>query len=1270
MSSNTSCCRLVFPAASAAGRRLGRLLSLAVCALGVLLLASPFVSAQGIITGGITGSVTDQTGAAIPNAAVTATNGATGTTFRAVSNGEGDFNIPDVPIGVYSVAVSAAGFSPQLFKDVHVVAGNPTPVKAALGLGKQAETVEVEGSASELINTESPQVETTISTDQLATAPVAGSMDNLALASPGVVWTRAIANSNTNGVNYSVNGQRGRSNNSEIDGETNNDTSIGGPSFFLANQDAIQEVQVVTTDMGAQYGRNMGAITNYITKSGTNAFHGTGFEIYTGSWLSSLTQGQKAPQNGWCPGGSNAAYAAANGCNLPFVPRFVQNNYGGTLGGPIWRNKIWGFGSTLWDKTYESGVTLTSGGGLFPDAAGTATLSASFPNNPALAAMAANGPFSSTAGSPAVVNSNSVCAGDGLAVSGAGCLEQVTNGTTTANVEVAQYSRTFPSAISDQEDLGRIDWQLTDKDRIYLRYNYQNNPYAPAFYLTTAAQAAGGAYPNVYGITYETGGDWTHTFNPAITNQLRYAFQQSSIGFYGGGIPTCTIGSQSTCSSAVGLGAPLTTYGYDLGGFFPQGRFVKVNQFQDNASWTKGRHMLLFGGEFDYQDSPWGWLPNDEGAFNFAPLAAVNAANPNGIGFNLGTCGGSCDNGLTGFIEGIGELTLAEGNPTIPFKENDFDLYFQDNFKVTQQLTLNLGLRYEFFGQAINYLHNETVARQKGSNPFWDTALPLSATSVPSIPSFYRNIEPRIGFAYTPTFAPKMVVHGGFSINADPEFYSIFVDLGTSAPAVNSSSFACDGVTVTCVPSGGLTYATVQAADDKYIPTGGDPRYNVATGVGNPIQTVTSNFHNPQGETYSLGFQYQVAPAAVADVRYVGNHTYGNFQAVNGNPDIGDVQAVFPNYGQGISLCSTPTNSVTGEPNPGYPNRPNCAYGPLETYGNGAFSLYDALQTSLTMRNFYGFSGIISYAWSRDISNTSDFAEGYSANGVGGGQASQFAQDPLNTDAGERGVDANSYPNVFGAELTYNTPWFHDQRGILGRALGGYMVNVLYSGEAGQPYNPFQNSPVVTSPNVLADIAATQANSTANPPVQENPAGFTTPLSNAQTAMAEAGFSDLDFAAGFSASGRPVLSNPKAPLGSVGINLGPDGYVDYVTGLPVARSSEHWIWSNQYEAIALHNPFPGVGRNILRGDSSQEVDASAGKTFKIAERVSTQLVVTVFNLLNRGFYQNPNPAVENVLSGTFETQLFTGFPISANEYGSYPVGLGNRNVQFTGKIMF
>ena len=1188
--------------------------------------------AQGIITGSISGSVTDQTGAVISNATVTAVSDSTGTTLQAKTNGEGHFLIPDVPLGSYHLNIAASGFGAGEVQHIVVVAGNATSIgNQALKLGSSSQTVEVDAGAAELLNTESAQVETTIALEQVASAPVTGALDNLALVSPGVVNTHADANSNTNGINFSVNGQRGRSNNSEIDGQTNNDTSIGGPSFFFDNQDAIQEVQVLTTDLGAQYGRNMGAIVNYITKSGTNQFHGTAFEIYTGSWLSSLTQGQKAPQFGWCSGG------VTTNCSPTVVPKFVQNNWGGTFGGPILKDKLWFFGSTLWDHTYEGGQTLTSQGGLFPDSNGISTLKSVFANNTAVAAITANGPYSTNIGNPSQVPGTTPQ------------VVTVTDGTSVANIEVSQFERSFPDIILDQEHLGRVDYQLTSKDRLYLRYNYQNNPYNPAFYLTAPNVAAAGAYPNVNGISHEAGGDWTHIFTPSLTNQLRYAFQQSTIAFEGGSISSCTITSQATCSSFVGLGGSLASYGYGFAGAFPQGRIIKVNQLQDNASFIKGRHTISFGGEFDSQHSPWGWLPNDEGSFNFAPNAAINAANPNGIPFNYpvsGACGAggaNCDNGLTGFLEGIGQLTLAEGSPTIPFKENDFDLYFQDDFKVTSSLTLNLGLRYEFFGQAINFLHNETVQQQEGSNPFWSTSLPLSATTIPSLPSDLRNIEPRIGFAYKPSFAPKMVVHGGYSINADPEFYSIFVNLATAAPAVNSGSFACDGVTVTCVPGGGLTFATVQAADSKYIPTGGDPRLN-------PTQMVTSNFHNPQGETYSIGLQYQVSSAAVADVRYVGNHTYGNFQAVNSNPDILDVQSAFPSYGAGLSVCTDPSAV-------GY-TRPNCNYGPVETYGNTAFSLYDALQASLTMRNYRGFSGILSYAWSRTIDNTDDFSININNNG-GGGQASAFAQNPLNTDIGERGISGNSYPNIWGIQLTYTEPWFHDQRGILGRLLGGYLLNAFYQYNGGQPYNPLQVLPTVQSGAVLSDIAGTGSISPAI-------AALINPVQAGQ------GFSDLGFAAAFGSSGRPILANPKAPMGSVGINLGPGGYVDYVTGNPVSRSSEHWLWNNQYEAIALGNPFPGVGRNILRGDSWNDLDLSASKTFKVAERVNVQIMASAFNVMNRGFYGTPDLNIEHSLNSpaTFENYLFTGTPESGAGGGSYPQGLGNRNVQISGKIVF
>jgi hypothetical protein len=1223
----------------------------AACFLGGVCV--PAVHAQGIITGGITGAVTDQSGAVVPNAPVQAKNEATGTIVETKSDAEGAFRFAAVPIGSYTVTITASGFGPSTLAHVAVVAGNSTPIKAVLTLGKAAETVEVEGSASELINTESAQSETIVDTAQLATIPVAGAIDNVALMVPGVVQTHSDSFSNTNGVNFSANGERGRSNNSEIDGQTNNDDSIGGPSFFFSNQDALQEVQIITTDMTAEYGRNFGSVVNYITKSGTNQFHGSAFEYYLGSWGSSLTAEDKDPQFGGCAG--------SPGCNIS-IPRFVENRYGGTLGGPVLRNKLWLFGSTFWAHEYQSSPPTTSGGTVFPDANGLKELQADYPGNPAVAAMVADGPQS--IGSPTTFGTTTV---------------QVTDGNTVNGIEMAQFSRSVPEVVLDQEELGRMDFQASSKDRFYVRYAYQNNPWSPAWYLFLPAGIASGGYSVVTGISYEVGGDWTHTFTTNLFNQLRYAFQQTKIGFQEGGIPSCTFTNLVSCSSYVTVGSGDLGFGYGWGSVFggaslPQGRFVRVNQVQDNASWTRGRHTILFGMEYDFQNSPWEGLPNITGTYNFSTgVTGVNPYIPASVTSTSQQA--ALTNGYTDMLEDLGTLSLAEGNSSIPFRENDIAFYVQDNFKVTSGMTLNLGLRYEYFGNSVNLIHEDSVAQQEGPNAYWDKTLPLSATTFPSVNPDYRNIEPRFGMAYTPSFAPKLVVHAGFDILADPVFYNIFLNIAQAAPVVNSGVINCNGnahlgAITNCQPSGGWSYATVQAfaKANNLLPTGPgvDPRVN-------PIDTVPSNLRNPLAEIYSFGVQYQVAPSAVAEVRYVGNHTFDNFQQYNANPDILGVQTSgFPNYGAGTSVC---TSMPGGTPANGY-GRPNCNYNLVTETGNTSFLIYNGLQTSFTIRNFHNWSGTVAYTWSRAVSNASEiFSTGF------GGATSAYAQDPLNIDQGERGVDGNSYPNLWGINLTYNEPWFKNQNGIFGRILGGFFLNNFYQYNSGQPFNPIQGVSAFGNPAVSGILCNAYPATVAC-----NPNTYTATTQNAAQAAAinNASYSlyDLNFASYYGNPTRPVLQNPRAPLNTVGINLGPLGYFDYPTGNPVSPSTEHWTWSNQYQALAGNTPFPGVGRNVLRGNSWNNLDATLGKNVKLTERVNMQLSVEAFNLLNRAYYGVPDPNVEDTWAQApakagFMTSYYCpdpdagcGIGTTGAGGGAYYAGFGNRNIELSAHVTF
>jgi hypothetical protein len=239
---------------------------------------------------------------------------------------------------------------------------------------------------------------------------------------------------------------------------------------------------------------------------------------------------------------------------------------------------------------------------------------------------------------------------------------------------------------------------------------------------------------------------------------------------------------------------------------------------------------------------------------------------------------------------------------------------------------------------------------------------------------------------------------------------------------------------------------------------------------------------------------------------------------------------------------------------------------------------------------------------------------------------------------------------VIGLQMNYTEPWFNNQKGWLGRLLGGYSFNTFYSYNTGQPFNPYQ---------------ALSAES---------------PFVNASDPKAATNFCDSTFAAafiGFSQC-RPILSNPRAPLGTVGINTGAGGYVNYGTGQSISPSSVHWLWNNQYEAIARNNPFPGSPRNTLRGDSFNDVDITVVKNVRLTERLNMQLHVSAFNALNRGYYGTPDPNIEDSLfpafygtpPGFLNNYYAPGGGATYAAGGAFGQGPGNRSIQLGGKIVF
>lgn len=951
--------------------------------------------AQGIVTGSISGTVQDAQRALVNGATVTVVQEGTNIKSVATTAGDGAFIIRGLPVGAYTVAISSTGFTTLRLSNVTVNSGQDTSVGTRQLAVSGAEVVVNVAESAPLIESTTSQITSTYSTQQLTDLPIGNAFDNIALLSPGVVMTHDNTFSNRNGAGLSVNGQRGRSNNFEIDGQNNNDNSVGGPALFFGNQDALQEVQVVSNNFGAEYGRNTGSVVNYVTKSGTNNFHGTAYEFYNGSFLSSLKNDQKSPVFGFCLKNQNPA---TDNCTSAVVPRVVDNRYGGTFGGPLLKDKLWFFGSTNYEQTNDGVTPAASTGSFTPTPTGLQQLQAAFPGNAAVAALTSFGPFAIKAGSPSVVPGTTKTI-------------VLQPGTTPVPVEFGQVRRLVPAEFRDKEITGRVDWQFRDKDHVFGRYLYQSQMFTGNL-ANSDTSISRGAYIDVPSRNQEVGVDWTRNWSSTFVNQFRVSYFRENVAFEGGAVPSCVRTSLNACPASVSIGSTggNSIFGFGYANTTPQGRIVNNTQFQDNATLQKGKHLLKFGGEYDRQRSPNVFLPSANGTFSFS-------------NFN-------------NFLNGVGTLTLADGPSSLNFKEQDVATYFQDDWKLLPSFTANIGLRWEFFQQAINSLHDLTTTREAGSGAFWDPTLPLSAKTVAGIPENYRNFEPNVGFAWSPNLlrSRNTVVRGGYRINFDPAFYNIFLNVGTSAPVVNSGSIACTA-SAPCLPANGILGSAVRSQNLASLPRGKDPRARNETIVSNP-------FKNPYAQNYTFGIQQEITAKIVGEIRYAGNYTLHNFQTIDANPLVGGAAGLAANYPNfipaNVSICNTPGA-------PGL-NRLDCTHSNVRERANTAFSKYNGLQSRLDFRDFRGVSAGVSYTWSHTIDNVSEiFSTGAAGNTVAVGP------NPFNVTSSETANSGLDLPNVTSLYMNYRLPFFASGNGFKAKLLGGWEINNVYLFDSGQP---------------------------------------------------------------------------------------------------------------------------------------------------------------------------------------------------------------------------
>ena len=1158
-------------------------LFLAIAALA-LLCAIP--SMAQVVKGSISGTVTDPQGAVLAGATVKAINDATTATLATTSDSSGSFHFNLIPVGTYRVELNAAGFKTTVQNNVVVVAGRDSGLGAIpLTVGEVSTAVEVTADAP-LIETTQSQVTNTFAGTQLTT--FAGitenqGLDNLALFIPGVVAARDNGFSNTNGgTGFSVNGLRGRNNDQQIDGQNNNDNSVGGPGLFVSDTEFVQQYILVTSQFGPEYGRNAGSVVNIITKSGSNTWHGSVYAHENNTVLNSMTNFQKR----------FATDAAGN--PLTEIPR-ANDEFGGfTVGGPVIKNKLFFFGG--FNQQIISQNTLYTSPGNTPTPNGINTLSACFPGSQSMAALKSFGPYAISAGNPTpfgtFLDTNPACPG----------------------VELGGVERTLPTHTHNFNWVTRMDLQL-GSDTIMGRYifNRGNN------FNLDFGDAAAGLPVSVPALSQAILVGDTHNFSPHIVNELRVGFNRLNVVFATntiGTVPSDTNVDQAI-TRATFTDTSLLSFG--LNGVFPEGRIVNTWQGQDNLNWVKGKHTFKAGVNYTYQRSPNTFLPNLNGAFRFADWEAFAANTPN-------------------------RVRIAAGTPTLDFREHDTFLYAGDDWKVLQNLTVNLGLTWTYYGQPANLFNDITTQRE--SNPataFWRQDIPLSQRTSPQLDAPTKSFGPSIGFAYTPNWGGfvtghgKTVFRGGYRLLYDPPFYNIYLNIANSAPVVFLNTFTGSQITPSMVlpahPFGPDVRALLSPQLQKLV---FDPR---SLGAGEV--TIANNFGPDKVNSWNFGFEREITRNSAMEVRYVGNHAYDLFQSVNGNPIVtGNSTAP-----AGLTGCTSsqvllgPGQTV----NPAL-GRADCSKGLVLERNNGGFSNYHGVQAEYRANNLFKQLGVrAAYTYSRTLDNVSEiFSSGVA------GTTLAFAQNPWDTGRGEYSFSGLDIPHQFSIAATEQLPFFKAQHGFTGHVLGGWSVSANYIWASGQRYTPVQT---------FAEAALTAPSDNYD---------FTWLANNVGVDLA-----------------RPFVGNVNAPSASVGIFAGDacgffgsscsfpanqlltfsQDVQSGIDGTPVQQNAVRYIINASTAQSIFGTPF-GARRNLSQDAVSNIANLALFKNIKLNERASLEFNTTFQNVFNHPNFQSIDPNIEDAGLTPSQQAPFVGFADPSVTNTVVGNALGNRIIRF------
>jgi len=680
-------------------------------------------------TGTIAGTILDPSGAAVANARVTATATATGLTRETLSSNTGAFVIPLLPAGSYSIMAEAAGFERYEQRGIDVKTDQNSTVSFTLKIGSSTQSVTVEANA-QMIETRSGSLSQVITQDKIIDLPLNGrNAAALILLTPGTQDLRADnaggsgdtvqTVTSPNAMSISTNGARADTVNYNLDGGSNQDhyTNVNNP---FPNPDAVEEFSVQSNSYSAEFGRGSGAVVNVVTKSGTNQFHGSAFDF--------LRNGDLNARN----------FFAANHDQLK------RNQFGGSLGGPIIKDKLFFFG------TYQGTQSRDISGGhttTVPTAAQRAGDFSALSRqlvNPSTGAPYAGNQIPSSQFTPASVKILSL-------------IPQATDasGIVHYDLPVNQHENQF---------MTRVDYNL-NKQRIYGRYFYNNYNKDPVVGSTNLITSTRGVGLFDQGVSVSD----TYTFSPTLLNSAIFSYNRNN-GTIVSGAP---FDFKSLGINIAGTDPPelqLTVNGFFTIASGHPGNFNRSNfHFTDSVHWVHGTHDLAIGGDFMRMQVRLINTFRQNGQYTFRGTG--NSGSPF-ADFLIGD--------VNQFVQGGGEYFLRTGNLG--------SLFFQDTYRVNRSLVLNLGLRWDpFIPYTDDGGRNECFIPGLKSTRFPNAPIGYLYAGDPSCPeggfkSSWVQLGPRVGFAYNPGGNSRTTIRGGWGLFYQPPFVEAFNNMSDSAP--------------------------------------------------------------------------------------------------------------------------------------------------------------------------------------------------------------------------------------------------------------------------------------------------------------------------------------------------------------------------------------------------------------------------------------------------------------------------------------------------------